>query len=171
MLKMFTNSLQISVYICVSPIAANMENLIPVIVMVAIFLVQAYNNYKKEQEKAKKRAPGKSVPRPDFPRHPAPENQPRQAAVAPAPLNEPSSTLAENPYQAYQGVVSASDRPGEGSSSLSQATGIKPLEIETDMEQEASEAGADEDMLYRLKTNFDVREAVVMAAILERRHF
>src|SRR5690606_23826452 len=76
-----------------------METLIPILIAIVVFAFQAYANYQKEQDKARKRNPG--VP-------PLPEDNAKYIKPVPAPSSVPSSapsTAVEPGFEHYSGVL------------------------------------------------------------------
>ncbi len=95
-----------------------MEQIIPILIAAVVFGFQAYANYQKEQEKARKRKYGQQVPDDTIPveqsgkrqearpeRRPVTPSSPRQEARR---HNQPEYTpfeIPSSPYEQYQGML------------------------------------------------------------------
>lgn len=142
-----------------------MEQIIPILVAAVIFGFQAYANYQKEQEKARKRNPGQRPPQQQGGERPVPAEarQPRPAVVRerqPA-MRQPAPQPAPVPqgYQEYAGFIDENQlaQQAKQRAKRSQQDLLKPLEVTEDEEDHG-------DGIER----FDLREAVIYATILER---
>ncbi len=152
-----------------------METFIPIIIALAVFAFQAYSNFQKEQEKAKKRDLGQHPPIPEDQAEwpPLPDNNPQRPVAAdyweepipaPAPPADPrkpyqAQRLPEAvvpAYERYSGIVDAERIKRLGKAGQRQLT---PQRVEVD---EGSDTGRGRD------ADFDLRDAVIKAAILER---
>ena len=132
-----------------------METIIPIIIALVVFAFQGYANFKKEQEKAKKRDLGQAPPLP-----PLPEDNARRAVPAPVRRPEMSDHRQEETthrplFDAYSGVVEevkyvrkANQRP------LSR----QRLAVNDDVHSEALLDAPE----------FDLRDAIIKSVILER---
>ena len=134
-----------------------METIIPIVIALVVFAFQAYANFQKEQEKAKKRDLGQAPPLP-----PLPEDNARRPVPAPvrrAEIPEPDRRQVETTHRplfdAYTGVVEevkhvrkANRRPLSG----------QRLAVN---EEVSSQALLD-------VPEFDLRDAIIKSAILER---
>lgn len=160
-----------------------MEQIIPIIIAAIVFGFQAYSNYQKEQEKARKRNPGQprlpavEEPRPQEPPaapfdwleelmgEPRPQQTP--ASVPQRPAEVPvirEETAAGNDirssFQSYSGTVSEEEFHR------------KRRERQQNRNQQKSEPVLSVQLLDEETTGnnreFDLRDAVIKAAILER---
>lgn len=141
-----------------------MEQFIPILIAAVIFGYQAYSNYQKEQEKARKRNPGQrppaqtQQPRTDFPEFQKPiptpaDARPSRRATAQAPA--PARTM-DSAYDRYSGVMHPEEpRKARSLANRYQTNLLKPIEV-TDEDEEDGE------------NNFDLRDAIIKSAILER---
>lgn len=124
-----------------------METLIPILIAIVVFAFQAYANYQKEQEKARKRNPGQP---------PLPEDNAKH--INPVPASTPSSatTPAVKPdFEYYSGVVDSME-----STRSKHPRSLIPQRLVVDREADVQPAlGAEE---------FDLRDAVIKSIILER---
>lgn len=135
-----------------------METLIPIVVALAAFAFQAYSNFQKEQEKARKRNLGKPsapplpednaernrrVPRAEAPRHPA------------RSLPEPIPTYHQE-YEGYSGFLDTDEVTRAKTLRRSTASPLR-VEIEERVDPESGYHAA-----------FDLRDAVIKSVILER---
>lgn len=133
-----------------------MEQIIPILIAAVIFGFQAYQNYQKEQEKARKRNPGQRPPQ-----LPGEEERPAfdvpQTAV---PLPAPATEYMPERYQEYAGFIDEDQlsRQAKQRSRRNQQDLLKRIEV---TDQEEDERNSDEGA-------FDLREAVIYATILER---
>lgn len=131
-----------------------MEQIIPILIAAIVFGFQAYQNYQAEQEKARKRNPGQRPPQSQ------PEAQPAvETAVPPLPMLEPEPQQLPEGYQEYAGFVDEDQlyRQNKLRANGEQQDLLKPIEV-TDHEDDKE----------RDTETFDLREAVIYAAILER---
>src|SRR5690606_29182195 len=124
-----------------------METFIPIIIAIVVFAFQAYANYQKEQDKARKRNPG--VP-------PLPEDNAKHIRPATVPTTSPASSPAMKPeFEYYSGVVD----PAESKRS-SHHRPVIPQRLVVDTEADVPPALDAEE--------FDLRDAVIKSIILER---
>lgn len=146
-----------------------MEQIIPILIAAVIFGFQAYANYQKEQEKAKKRNLGKP-PVEEFPEFESYEEvvvieDPAMSPSAPRTPRTPQPTRsrepqrsapAPNPYARYEGAV--------------QSSRLRRSTKQTDLIPEVKLADLDEEDQSPLaaKEEFDLRKAVIASAILDR---
>lgn len=131
-----------------------MEQIIPLLIAAIIFGFQAYQNYQKEQEKARKRNPGQRPPESQT------DVQPAVERPAPAiPVLEPELQQMPKRYQEYAGFVDESQlyNPSKQRAARRQQDLLKPIEVSDHDDDKATD---DE--------TFDLREAVIYATILER---
>lgn len=131
-----------------------MEQIIPILIAAIVFGFQAYQNYQAEQEKARKRNPGQRPPQSQ------PEAQPAvETAVPPLPMLEPEPQQLPEGYQEYAGFVDEDQlyRQNKLRASGKQQDLLKPIEVTEHEDDKESDT-----------ETFDLREAVIYAAILER---
>jgi len=173
-----------------------MEQLIPILSIIAYFIYQAYTGYKKEQEKAAKRNPGKPN-QPVVPTKPTPPQRDwLEELLQPSePIKEPVKELvkpvAEPTYEqsytepAYESSYKREKYvPAEKPVSLlaeykrlstydEDGTLKRTKKIRSDKRTEIKrlETKAHEDQEIEWEKNqfhFDLNEAIIMKAILER---
>ncbi len=144
-----------------------MEQIIPILIAAIVFGFQAYQNYQKEQEKARKRNPGQRPPQQHDEERPVTTQtrQPRPAlmrehqtpAQQPIPIPEEAPILDD--YQEYAGFINEDQlvQLTKKRNTSSQHDLLKPLEITDDDEDIEVSEGA-----------FDLRAAVIHTTILER---
>lgn len=163
-----------------------MEQIIPILIAVLVFAFQAYSNYQKEQEKARKRKYGQPIPddtipvegpgeikmdRPVRPSRTTAESRPATRQPEYTPFEVPAS-----PYHQYQGMLepeevkrarqnrtSASGQTRGSSRSVTNKHSdlIKKVEL-TDLDTDHT--GPSKFLQQRI----DLREAVIHSIILER---
>lgn len=121
-----------------------METFIPILVAIVVFAFQAYANYQKEQEKARKRNLGQP---------PLPEDNAKQITPVPAPSSVPSPSIQPE-FAYYSGVV----EPVESTRRTQRPLIPQRLVVNTESDVPAA-LGAEE---------FDLRDAVIKSIILER---
>src|SRR5690606_40531428 len=81
-----------------------METFIPILIAIVVFAFQAYANYQKEQDKARKRNPAQPPLPEDNAKHL--EDIARHAKPVPAGAPSPASTPAVRPeFEHYSGVM------------------------------------------------------------------
>lgn len=155
-----------------------METILPIIIAIAIFAFQAYSNYQKEQEKAKKRNPGQ--PRiPDasgeypFNEHPSmdepsipdywEERTPKHVPQAGAQTLKRQQQIpvkqqipVQQAFDEYSGVVDVEE---VRRARKARQREVIPHRLVAAEEEDAGLAGNQE---------FDLRDAVIKSAILER---
>lgn len=155
----------LSIYL---PTFRPMEQLIPILIFAAIFGYQAYTNYQNEQEKARKRNPGQRPPgQPEVYEEVEvleewQQPEPVSDYYREVPANAPYPELQTNPsYDEYSGFMGQEEisRVRKASRSNQQDL-LKPLEVS----DEGDDIHGDE---YGLR-EFDLRDAVIKATILER---
>lgn len=124
-----------------------METFIPILIAIVIFAFQAYANYQKEQDKARKRNLGQP---------PLPEDNAKHVKPAPADVPSPATSPAVRPaFEHYSGVMD----PAEPTPSKYQRPLIpKRLTVETDAEVQPA---------LDLE-EFDLRDAIIKSVILDR---
>lgn len=141
-----------------------MENIIPILIMIALFVIRTVNNYKKEQEKAMKRQMGKPIvppsrpqtsmpsPQAGIPSHPSPVLQ--EATVSDSP---------SSPYAQYQGIIDTN---------TGEAGALEKRRNQTGIQKQASAVQTPEpnNTLEHIQENFDLEQAVIFSAILNRPH-
>lgn len=145
-----------------------MEHIIPILIAVVVFAFQAYANYQKEQEKARKRKYGQPIPDDTIPVE-VPGGQPaqqgRRAAESRQRPRQPEYIPFEtpdNPYQQYQGTMGQHKVKRTKHSERTNYTDLtKKVEL-TDLD--GDNGGQTNTWDYE----FDLREAVVNSIILER---
>ncbi|WP_262249274.1 hypothetical protein [Parapedobacter soli] len=124
-----------------------METFIPILIAIVVFAFQAYANYQKEQDKARKRNPGQP---------PLPEDNAKYIDTATAPSAQSVPPPAVKPeFERYSGVV--------GSAEVPRGAGERPLipqRLVVDTEADVLPVLDAED--------FDLRDAVIKSIILER---
>lgn len=155
-----------------------METFIPILIAIVVFAFQAYANFQKEQEKAKKRNLGQPpLPeenanrpiidtqppitdhRPPITDHRPPITDPRSPTPNHRPLtpDHPSPTPGHQPFGDYSGVMDVEEVRRVRSTRKQQQT-IQRLEVD----EGVTPITAGEDV------EFDLRDAVIKSAILER---
>ena len=120
-----------------------METFIPILIAIVVFAFQAYANYQKEQEKARKRKPGQP---------PLPEDNARH--IKPVPAQAPSPTVKPE-FEDYTGAID----PAESPRRVHQRPLI-PQRLVVDTEADVQPALDAEE--------FDLRDAVIKSIVLER---
>ncbi len=122
-----------------------METFIPILIAIVVFAFQAYANYQKEQEKARKRNPGQP---------PLPEDNAKYIESAPVPAPSASPAVTSE-FERYSGVVDpiASIR----------STGKRPLIPQ----RLVVDTAADVEPALDAEA-FDLRDAVIKSIILDR---
>jgi len=125
----------------------SMETFIPILIAIVVFAFQAYANYQKEQEKARKRNPGQ----PPLPEANAKHIDP---IPVPAPATAPSPAVRPE-FEHYSGVVDPIE-PARGAHQRPLIPQRLMVEKEPDM-QPALDV-----------ERFDLRDAVIKSIILER---
>lgn len=137
-----------------------METFIPILIAIVVFAFQAYANFQKEQEKARKRNLGQ----PPVP--PLPEENAERTLVKPetdvhrrvvAPPQRRAQPIREA-YESYSGFMDA-DKVTRTKKAVRNPT-LSSLRIDVD-------EGADS-AYVRDEMTFDLRDAVIKSAILER---
>lgn len=147
-----------------------MEQIIPILIAAVVFGIQAYANYQKEQEKAKKRNLGK--PRTEeFPEFESYEEvvviddpvlgpTPTPAAARPSTASRSQETRSSTPdpnlYARYEGTVD----PRRNSRSTKKTDSIPDVKL-ADLDE-------DDQTPFAVEEEFDLRKAVIASIILER---
>lgn len=163
-----------------------MEQIIPILIAAVVFGFQAYANYQKEQEKARKRQQSKPVnpretgsdevlyddtPFPDnYLEELMPEAIPESGAPAQRPVADPGAHPVPNPYGKYQGALRAEEarrltsrqRPSQQSTHALE----KRVEL-TDLGDDDKRSVGSNATILDLE-NLDLRQAVIHSIILER---
>jgi len=145
-----------------------MEQIIPILIAALVFGYQIYANFKKEQDKARKRqANQKPAPRAEVPVQPKQTTETPPAEWADWPWSAPSAPVAKpaiehaSPYkhEGYAESMEAEEvmllrkaRLKKEQQKLALQTQIKKIEIEEEADH----------------VDFDLRQAVIYAAILDR---
>ncbi|WP_257666425.1 hypothetical protein [Parapedobacter tibetensis] len=155
-----------------------METIIPILIAAIIFGAQAYSNFQKEKEKARKRNPGQ--PRtpvetdrqpfegypdeeepqiPDYWEKPAPQRPaPRRTIQHNSPRMDEKQLPAQEVFDEYSGVLTKDEvkrirQPLRKQTVIPKKTEVSKLTDSNVLEDEEA---------------FDLRDAVIKAAILER---
>ena len=132
-----------------------METFIPILIAIVVFAFQAYSNFQKEQEKARKRNLGQP-PIPPLPEENAerdlinPETEQWEAAV---PTQRQSTPIREA-YRNYSGFMDVDKRTR---TKQVQKPALSSLRVEVDEDTDSAHGAG-----------FDLRDAVIKSAILER---
>ncbi|MGV3764027.1 hypothetical protein [Parapedobacter sp.] len=128
-----------------------METFITIVIAIAIFGFQAYANYQKEQDKARKRNPAQP---------PLPEDNAKYIQHGPAGDSTPAaapvtSSAATSEFERYSGMMDSSEftRDEHQRPSIPQR-----LVVDTDTDTQP----------VLLAEEFDLRDAVIKSIILER---
>lgn len=125
----------------------SMETFIPILIAIVVFAFQAYANYQKEQEKARKRIPG---------RPPLPEDNAKHINPAPTPTPSSATSPAVKPeFEYYSGVVDPTE-----STRSKHPRPLIPQRLVVDKETDVQPALD--------AVEFDLRDAVIKSIILER---
>jgi len=135
-----------------------METLIPIVVALAAFAFQAYSNFQKEQEKARKRNLGKpsAPPLPEDNAERIPDVSRAKASRQPAPsLPQPVPAYHQG-YESYSGFLDTDEVTRARTLRRSTASPLR-VEIEERVDPERGYHAA-----------FDLRDAVIKSVILER---
>ncbi len=149
-----------------------METILPILVAIVIFAFQAYANFQKEQEKARKRNPGQprvpdsdaqpfdeyptmeEPPIPDYWQEPIPQAPQRDVA----PQAQKKKSAVQQAFNEYSGVMDVDEVRRVRKSRQRQ---IIPQRLDVDDDEIDSNAIGD-------GQPFDLRDAVIKSAILER---
>jgi len=154
-----------------------METIIPILIAIVVFAFQAYANFQKEQEKARKRNLGQpplpednadrpitdpQSPPPDYPSQTTDRRPPDTDSRTPIPGALPlppdrSPATRHRPFEDYAGVMSADEVKRVRKARQHRQT-IQRLEVE--------EGGTSASPIEEVE--FDLRDAVIKSAILER---
>ena len=129
-----------------------MEQFIPILIAAIVFGYQAYHNYQKEQEKARKRNPGQRPPQQQREERPV-------ADMIPPTLPAPEPIPAR--YQEYAGCM---DEDQLSQQARQRARRSHPNLLKRG---EVTDEDGDEQSSSN-ETGFDLREAVIHAVILDR---
>lgn len=125
----------------------SMETFIPILIAIVVFAFQAYANYQKEQEKARKRNLGQP---------PLPEDNARPIRPIPVPAPSTAHSPAVRPeFEHYSGVVDSAEH-ARGAHQRPLIPQRLMVEKEPDM-QPALDV-----------ERFNLRDAVIKSIILER---
>lgn len=125
-----------------------METILPILIAIVIFAFQAYANFQKEQEKARKRNPG---------RPPLPEDN-AYLPIPPAPVTIPQPAASvPRAFDAYSGVF---DTEQAARMQRSGRNPVIPKRLALNEELHAQTTANAE--------KFDLRDAVIKSIILER---
>src|SRR5690606_20765028 len=128
-------------------------------IAILVFAVQAYANYQKEQEKARKRNPGQP-PIPPLPEENAERtlvNPEAELQRRPAAHPRPQAQPVREAYERYSGFVNTAETVR---TKKIRKPSSSPSRIAVDAQEEpASSTGG---------ASFDLRDAVIKSAILER---
>lgn len=153
-----------------------METIIPILIAAVVFGLQAYANYQKEQEKARKRNPGQRPPSATTDMPPSGDGMDTELPIPDywdeKPVKQPDArrNVSKEEWHSF-------DRPQSVPAAFEEYTGtlhaedvkrvrrthkqpIKPLQVAEDVPILEGEAVSAND--------FDLRDAVIKAAILER---
>jgi len=125
-----------------------METFIPILIAIVVFAFQAYANYQKEQDKARKRNPGLPPLPEDNARHVKPTS-------APVPSTVPPTAVIEPKFEHYSGVMDP-----RAATRGKQERALIPQRLMVDAE-------TDEQPAFDVE-GFDLRDAVIKSIILER---
>ena len=130
-----------------------METFIPIIIAIVVFAFQAYANYQKEQDKARKRNPAQP-PLESLP--PLPEDNAKH--IQPVPLPAPVTSSATRPeFERYSGMVDpVRSTPTRRSHERPLIPQRLAVETETDVQPDMD------------AETFDLRDAVIKSIILDR---
>jgi hypothetical protein len=145
-----------------------MEQIIPILIAVVVFAFQAYANYQKEQEKARKRKYGQPIPDDtipvEVPREQAAKQVKRTAETRQRPRQPEYIPLEipKNPYQQYQGMIEPDKaKRTRHAEKVMHHDLAKKVEL-TDLD---GDSGGQANAWHH---EFDLREAVINSIILER---
>lgn len=136
-----------------------METFIPILIAIVVFAFQAYANFQKEQEKARKRNLGQP-PVPPLPE----ENAERTSANPGADVQrrtvkppQSQSQPVRKAYESYSGFIDADKMTR--AKKVRKPT-LSSLRVEVDEQVDSASAGD--------AVTFDLRDAIIKSAILER---
>jgi len=133
-----------------------METFIPIIIAIAVFAVQVYANYQKEQDKARKRVPGPPPLPEDNADHVKDIAKRMQPAVQGVYTRDLSPAVRPE-FENYSGVMEPSP---SGSKRDEPKRPLIPQRLAVDTEH---------DVLPALDAaTFDLRDAVIKSIVLER---
>ncbi len=150
-----------------------MENILPFLVAGALFIYQIYANYQKEQEKARQRNPSQRPPADlsDEPYQPVDEPVVDWEFTEPAEVildrpiiqdsQQPKKTREENKYERWN----TTDVPEEVLRMRQYRAAKKEKELLTTEPLQVEIVEEDADVAHG---GFDLREAVIQSAVLER---
>lgn len=144
-----------------------METLIPILIAIVFFALQVYNNFQKEQEKARKRnfAPP-PLPEENAQRLPSPAPGTRRSVTNPrSPVIDPRPPITDHQlavthqprFERYSGVVDAAEARRIRQDKRRRQT---PERLEVDEGAASTAAGN--------HIQFDLRHAIIQSTILER---
>jgi len=145
-----------------------MEHIIPILIAVVVFAFQAYANYQKEQEKARKRKYGQPIPDDTIPvevleeRTARPVRKTAESRQRPGQPEYSPFEMPDNPYQQYVGTIDQHKvKRARHSERVLSADLAKKVEL-TDLDRDH---GGQTNTWHH---EFDLREAVINSIILER---
>jgi len=126
-----------------------METFIPILIAIVVFAFQAYANYQKEQEKARKRNPGQP---------PLPEDNAKYINPVPAPVPPQGPLPTVKPeFENYSGVL---DTDGSTHTRGTRGRPLIPQRLVLNDEADVQPVVDVEE--------FDLRDAIIKSVILER---
>jgi hypothetical protein len=152
-----------------------MEQYLPFLIAIGLFAYKTYANFQKEQDKARKRmesqknAPKPPAPRPSTKANPTPASPsdwsdwPWNTPTSPVPTYTPPAHVPAaqsqhmTAYEAYTGAMEA-DEVTRIRKAKQQQQRLKASSLLTRIEEKPEENSL----------NFDLREAIIQSAILER---
>jgi hypothetical protein len=138
-----------------------METIIPILIAIVIFAFQAYSNYQKEQEKARKRnlgqppLPEDNADRPmgEYWDEPVVETIPTERYP---PVTSPQPSSVQRRFEKYSGVMDT----GEATRiNQTRQRPVIPRRLAVNEEAQAQTSDV---------TKFDLRDAIIKSVILER---
>lgn len=138
-----------------------METLIPILIAIVVFAFQAYANFQKEQEKARKRNPGQP-PLPPLPEENAERTVAKPRADVQWRVPEPPHTQRHSPpireaFESYSGFMDVDEVKRVKKNRKPQLSSLR-VEVDEGTDTSPSKDGV----------TFDLRDAVIKSAILER---
>ncbi len=137
-----------------------METFIPILIAIVVFAFQAYSNFQKEQEKARKRNVGQPRVPPPLPEENAertiinPEADAKRRAVV---LPQRQAQPIRKAYESFSGFIDTEEVTRE---KKVRKPALSSLRVEVDADMDAASVKAE--------VAFDLRDAVIKSAILER---
>lgn len=137
-----------------------METFIPILIAIVVFAFQAYANFRKEQDKARKRNLGKpSIP--PLPEENAERPLPKPEADSPGRMTPPAQRLPQpiqEAYESFSGFMEADKVTGTKKEVRNPTLSSLRVEVDEDVDTPPRRDGE----------AFDLRDAVIKSAILER---